>query len=109
MGDPQTLWSWTLHTLCFLPVPANFWTLLMYGPSFGGSWALMAMWMWTMFANPQMEVNLAPQVSPPTLPAPLQIVIYVCSFGGPPYTTSCRACKWNASDVQATYRAARLK
>ena len=45
----QTLWSWTLHTLCFLPFyPSKLWTLLTYGPSAGGAWALMVMWMWTM-------------------------------------------------------------
>jgi hypothetical protein len=59
----QTLWSWTLHTLCFLPFyPSKLWTLLTYGPSAGGAWALMVMWMWTMIANPGMEYQLSPKV-----------------------------------------------
>ena len=59
----QTLWSWTLHTACFLPfAPSSYWTLLTYGPSFGGAWALMLMYIWTMIANPTMELDLAPPV-----------------------------------------------
>lgn len=59
----QTLWSWTLHTVCFMPFfPSRFWTVFTYGPSAAGSWALMVMWMWTMYANPEMEYKLAPPV-----------------------------------------------
>jgi len=42
--------------------PSRFWTVFTYGPSAAGSWALMVMWMWTMYANPEMEYKLAPPV-----------------------------------------------
>lgn len=58
-----TLWSWIVHTLYFelhlasSPMSAR----LLHGPSFTGAHALFAMYCWTLFANPQMEYDLAPE------------------------------------------------
>lgn len=60
--DHLTLWSWILHTLYFeLHVP-SFPTLtkILHGPSFTGAHALATMYIWTMIANPNMEIDLAP-------------------------------------------------
>jgi len=63
VGVGQTLWSWTLHTVCFYPfAPSSFWMYLTYGPSLSGAWALMLMYIWTLIANPSMEFDLAPTV-----------------------------------------------
>lgn len=80
-----TLWSYGLHMLYFeLPLqmldadgdprtaaPHNknnnashslvrALTLLLHGPSFSGAHALFAMYLWTLYANPAMEFQLAP-------------------------------------------------
>jgi hypothetical protein len=62
-----TMWSWTLHLLYFelhLPCTSASSSLvvrLLHGPSMGGSFALFAMYVWTLIANPSMEFDLAPK------------------------------------------------
>jgi len=65
-----TMWSFMLHILYMglpLTVPSTLdggWTqtmvLLLHGPSWSGAHALFAMYCWTLYANPQMEFDLAP-------------------------------------------------
>ena len=67
-----TLWSWCLQILYFeLPVPTaqenNSYSKLLpilHGPAFTGAHALFAMYLWTLYANPQMEYDLAPKGRP---------------------------------------------
>lgn len=58
-----TLWSCILHTLYFeLPLnEATTLALFFHGPSFSGAHALFAMYLWTLYANPNMEFDLAPE------------------------------------------------
>jgi len=66
-----TMWSYFLHLLYFeLPLggdqpkePQSFTSTLvlwLHGPSFSGAHALFAMYLWTLYANPDMEFDLAP-------------------------------------------------
>jgi hypothetical protein len=62
-----TLWSLILHMLYFelhLPSTSSLTQELIrvyHGPSFCGSFALFAMYIWTLIANPSMEFDLAPE------------------------------------------------
>ena len=58
-----TLWSFTLHTLYFeLHLPSTSVMIrIIHCPSFCGAHALLAMYVWTLIANPTMEFDLAPE------------------------------------------------
>lgn len=63
-----TIWSFILHMLYFelhLSSTSSFFTQTLiriyHGPSFCGSFALFAMYIWTLIANPSMEFDLAPE------------------------------------------------
>jgi len=61
--DHLTIWSWCLHMLYFelhLPTYQGM-AKALHGPSFTGAHALFSMYCWTMFANPNMEFDLAPE------------------------------------------------
>ena len=80
-----TLWSWFLQMLYFeLPLGkikdeeaekkeqvtttksiTSPWVVhLLHGPAFAGAHALFAMYLWTLYANPDMEFDLAPPARP---------------------------------------------
>lgn len=66
-----TIWSWCLHILYFeLPLTSTTTRCedallrLLHGPSFCGSHALFAMYLFTLYANPDMEFDLSPPGRP---------------------------------------------
>lgn len=58
-----TLWAWTLQTLYFSEHVVGI-ARYLHGPAFGGSVALWNMYLWTLYANPNMEFDLAPEGRP---------------------------------------------
>ena len=61
-----TIWTWILHTIAF-NIPIHLFpnlARLTHGPSYNGAWSLAAVYCWTLYANPTMEFDLAPEGRP---------------------------------------------
>ena len=97
-----TLWSWILHLLYFeLPLSSCNRVIWLHGPSLGGSVALWNMYLWTLYANPQMEFDLAPEGRPEWL-----ILIRAAWLHAAPVIFHMVDLHWHSRDLQRAYRSA---